>query len=293
MKKLVIFVLVAVFFASCHNYKKDTERLTAAIDSLEYETETRDSSIVGFLNDFNEIQANLDSIKKLEDLVTVQSAQGREMSAQQKEYILNDIALINNLLQENKELAASLQKKLNNSNFRVGKLQGMVTEFEKMVSSLENQIEQKDAEILALNEEIQKLNFDISTLNQRIEMMEDESQQKTEQIETQTLQLNEAYYVYGSTRELKENGVIERTGGLLGIGRNSDVKEDFNREYFTKIDIREFEYLPLLVKKAEVISVHPAGSFHISGENSADTLFIDNKEEFWKASKYLVIETRQ
>jgi hypothetical protein len=292
MKKLVILICVAGYLVSCHNYKKDTEKLTTRIDSLEYEAEMKDSSIVGFLNDFNEIQANLDSIKKLEDLVTVQSVQGREMPSQQKKLILDDIELINNLLQENKERTASLQKKLNNSNFKVGKLQGMVTEFEKMVSNLERQIEQKDVEILALNEEVRKLNFDIGSLNQKIAIMEDESRQKAERIEAQTIQLNEAYYTYGSTRELKENGVIERTGGLLGIGKNSDMKEDFNRGYFTKIDIREFDFVPLMVKKAEVISVHPAGSFHISGEGRADTLFIDNKEEFWKASKYLVIETK-
>lgn len=293
MKKLAIFILMVVFFASCHNYKEDAEKLSVTIDSLRSESEMKDSSIVGFLNDFNEIQANLDTIKKMEDLVTVQSAQGREMSSQQKELIMDDIALINNLLQENKELTASLQKKLNNANFRVGKLQGMVTEFEKMVSNLQSQIDQKDTEILALNEEIQKLNFDITSLSQKIEIMEDESQQKTERIESQILQLNEAYYTYGSKKELEENGVIERIGGFLGLGKNTDVKEDFNKDYFTKIDIREFKYIPLLVKKAEVISVHPAGSFHISGEEKADTLFIDNSGEFWKASKYLVILTKQ
>ncbi len=289
----MLLVSVAGLLFSCHNYKEDAEKLNVTIDSLKSQTEMKDSSIVGFLNDFNEIQSNLDSIKKLEDLVTVQKAQGREMSSRQKELIMDDIALINNLLQENKELTASLQKKLNNANFRVGKLQGMVTEFEKMVSNLEGQIKQKDEEILALNGEIQKLNFDISSLNQRIAVIEDESKQKTERIESQTQQLNAAYYTYGSKKELMDNGVIVQTGGFLGIGKNADVKEDFNRDYFTKIDIREFNYIPLLVKKAEVISVHPAGSFHISGEDHADTLFIDNKEEFWKAAKYLVIQTKQ
>ncbi len=292
MRKIVILILVAGYLVSCHNYKQDTEKLTAAIDSMKVESEMKDSSIVGFLNDFNEIQANLDSIKKMEDLVTVKSAQGREMDAQQKKLILDDIALINDLLQKNKDLTASLQKRLNSANAKVGQLQGVIAEFEKMVDNLESQIEQKDAEILVLNEEVEKLNFDINSLNRRLSVVEDESQQKTEVIASQTLQLNEAFYTYGSVKELKENGIIERTGGLLGIGRTSEVREDFNPEYFTKIDIREFDYIPLMVKKADVISVHPVGSYHISGEKSADTLYIDNKEEFWNASKYLVIEIK-
>lgn len=292
MKRTLIFIFFAGILISCHDYKKDKERLSAQIDSLKIDSELKDSSIVGFLNDFNEIQSNLDSIKKLEELVTVRSARGREMSPQQRRLIVDDIDLINNLLQENKQLTDSLQQKLNNTNFRVGKLQGMVAEFDKMVANLQNQLQQKDEEIFTLNGEIQKLNYDIGSLNQKIEIIQGESQQKTEIIESQTAQLNEAFYAYGSVKELEENGVIERDGGVLGIGRNIDVKENFNRGYFTKIDIRRFEYIPLMVNKADVISVHPAGSFHISGVESADTLFIDNKEEFWKASKFLVIVTK-
>lgn len=292
MKKILVLIFIAGHLISCHNYKADTEKLNAAIDSMKVEADMKDSSIVGFLNDFNEIQANLDSIKKMEDLVTVQSAQGREMDAQQKKLILDDIALINDLLQKNKDLTSSLQKRLNSANARVGQLQGVVAEFEKMVQSLEGQIERKDAEILALNEQVEKLNFDINSLNQKISVIEDESQHKTEVIESQTLQLNEAYYTYGSVKELKDNEIINRTGGLLGIGRTSEVREDFNQNYFTKVDIREFDFVPLMVKKAEVVSVHPADSYHISGENSADTLYIDKKEDFWSASKYLVIEIK-
>jgi len=106
MKKLMILVLAVVLFSSCHNYKKDTDRLMFVKDSLQQEAAFRDSTIVGFLNDFSEIQANLDSIKKIEKLVTVQSASGRELNANQKKLILEDITLLNDLLKRNKELNA-------------------------------------------------------------------------------------------------------------------------------------------------------------------------------------------
>jgi peptidoglycan hydrolase CwlO-like protein len=271
MKKLLVFVIGLMVLVSCHNYKKDAEQLTMVRDSLKQESDFKDSSIVEFLNDFNEIQANLDSIKKLEDLVTVQSAQGREMNTRQKQLILDDIALLNDLIQKNKEQTASLQKKLNNANFKIGKLNTMVAEFETMVNNLEMRVQEKDGEILALNQEVQKLNIDISSLNQKITEIETVSQQKTQTIESQTVALNKAFFAYGTSKELKDNGVIEKTGGLLGIGRTAEIKEDFNRDYFTEIDIRDFDIIPLMVKKAEVISVHPAGSFHISGEKTADT----------------------
>lgn len=291
MRKIILTGIVLIGLTACHNYKKDAQQLTALRDSLQQEAAWKDSSIVEFLSEFNEIQASLDSVKKLENLVTVQSSQGNELSASQKDRILEDIALLNGLLQKNKEQMAALQKKLNSANAKAGKLEGTIRELQLMIGRLETQIMEKDSEITELNNQVQKLNLDITTLNERIAEVETESRQKTATIEDQTVRMNTVYYVFGSEKELKDNGIIENKGGLIGIGRTSVVKKDFNRDYFTETDIRTFQYLPLMMKKARIVSVHPAGSFHISGEKSADTLFIDNQEEFWKASKYLVIIT--
>lgn len=291
MKKLLVLLLSVVFLSSCHNYKKDAERLMFVRDSLQQESSFRDSSIVGFLNDFSEIQANLDSIKKIEKLVTVQSSSGRELNSSQKQMILEDIALLNDLMKRNKELTASLQKKLKDANFKIGNLQGTMKELQLMVDNLEAQTQEKDGEIILLKEDVRKLNVDISSLNEKIVVVETQSQQKTETIETQTITMNKAYYAFGTTKELKDNGIIEKSGGFIGMGKTPVMKKDFNRDYFTEIDIRNFDYLRLMAKKAKLITVHPADSYHFTGKKTSDTLFIDNSSEFWKASKYLVVLT--
>lgn len=292
MKELIIFCISAIVLVSCHNYKKDVEQLTIVRDSLTHEAAFKDSAIVSFLNDFNEIVVTLDSIKTIEKIVTAKSSQRPEVSSQQKKIILEDIALLNELIQKNKNQIAALQKKLKNANFKIGKLNSMLTELEKMVNNIEKQVEEKDTEILALNEKVKKLHVNISTLNKKITFVETEIIEKSQTIELQTLKLNKAYYAIGSAKELKEVGLIESSGGVLGLGKTSTIKDDFNQEYFTEIDIRDFNSIPLMVKKAEVVSVHPEGSFHISGIETADTLFIDNKSDFWKAAKYLVILTK-
>jgi predicted RNase H-like nuclease (RuvC/YqgF family) len=292
MKELIIFCISAIVLVSCHNYKKDVEQLTIVRDSLTHEAEFKDSAIVSFLNDFNEIVVTLDSIKMIEKIVTAKSSQRPEVSSQQKNIILEDIALLNKLIQKNKNQIAALQKKLKNANFKVGQLSSMLTELEKMVNSIERQVKEKDTEILALNEKVKKLYMNINTLNRKITVVETESMQKSNKIELQTLKLNKANYAIGNAKELKNVGLIESSGGVLGVGRISTIKDDFNQEIFIEIDIREFNYIPLMVKKAEVVSVHPEGSFHISGIKTADTLFIDNKSDFWKATKYLVILTK-
>ncbi len=290
MKKLLVLAVSLVVFASCHNYKKDTQNLILVRDSLKTEAAIKDSAIVDFLSDFNEIQANLDSIKKVEKLVTVQSEK-RELNKNQKEQILEDIDLLNEMLQKNKQLTANLQKKLNNSNYKIGQLQETIKQLQQMTDNLQKQVEEKDTEILALNDKVSKLNSNINVLNRKIDEIETASAQKSDVIESQENMLNSAYFAYGSAKELKDNGVVEKSGGFLGIGRTTTIPKNFNRDYFTKVDVRTFEYLPLMVKKAKVISVHPADSYHISGNKTADTLFIDNSSQFWKASKYLVIVT--
>ncbi len=291
MKKLLVVVLAVAALSSCHNYKKDAQNLMLVKDSLEQVTAYRDSSIASLLNDFSAIQANLDSIKQVEKLVTVQSATGRELNSNQKQQILEDLALLNDLLQRNKAQTASLQKKLKNANLKIADLEETIKGLELMVSNLEAQTQEQNIQINNLTEEVKKLNVDISQLNQRIKTVETESEQKSQTIESQTVALNTAYYAFGTMKELKDNGIIEKSGGVIGMGKTAVMKKDFNKDYFTEIDIRNFEHLRLMAKKAKLVTVHPAGSFHFSSEKRADTLFIDNSAEFWKASKYLVIVT--
>jgi predicted RNase H-like nuclease (RuvC/YqgF family) len=288
MKKVVVLLLVFVVFG-CQKYKKEAERLQAVQDSITVVTEAKDSAIVGFLMDFNEIQAGLDSLKDLEKLLTVDGMVDLEKSSSKKDKIFSDIQLLYDLNGRNKEKIVMLQGKLRNSNGKIKKLESVISEFEKMVLVLTAQIEEKDNEIANLNLKISGLSSDINALNNKYEQAMEESREKAKTIDSQVVKLNTAYFVFGSVKELIENNVIEKQGGVLGLGRTVKLKQNFNKDYFTLVNISEFEYLPLMMKKANVITTHLVDSYHITGEKSADTLFVDNNIEFWKASKYLVV----
>jgi peptidoglycan hydrolase CwlO-like protein len=291
MKKLIVLVMGIVILGACHNYKKDAQKLTMEKDSLEQVAAFRDSTIASFLDDFSAIQANLDSIKQIEKIVSVQSGSNRELTASQKQLIIEDIATLHELLRKNKELTASFQTKLRNSNNKIASLEKTIAGLELMINNLDAQVREKDVVIADLTNDVKRLNVNINELNEKIAAVETESQRKTVTIENQTEALNTAYFAFGTTKELKDNGIIEKSGGVIGIGKTPVMKKDFNRDYFTEIDIRDFEYLRLMAKKAKLITVHPEGSYHFTGEKTADTLFIDNAAEFWKVSKYLVVLT--
>ena len=285
MKKL-LFILSVVVLTSCGQHKKEIARMQAKQDSISQLGVQKDASILEFMSSMNEIQSNLDSIKTIEKIVSVQTNNGSEVKADSKKRIIAEIAEINNLLQKNKELTKSLQGKLRSSNLKN-------VEFEKMIAQLNKQMAEKDTALVALHKELEGLHIDVAGLNQKIETITTESAQtiseKNQAIEAQTIAMNTAYYAFGTKKELVEKNVIEKEGGVLGLGKSVKMKKDFNRDYFMKTDIRQFNQLALNVKKAKVVTFHPAGSYHLVGVKTVESLVIDQPVEFWKASKYLLI----
>jgi hypothetical protein len=287
MKKL-LFVLSVMVLVSCGQHKKEIARMQAKQDSIAQLGVQKDNSILEYISAMNEIQSNLDSIKTIEKIVSVQTAPGTELKAEAKKRIVEDIAQINNLLQKNKEMVKSLQGKLRNSNLKI-------VELEKMIESLNKQVGDKDAEIAVLKQELESLHVNVAGLNQKIETITKESEQtikeKNEVIDTKTTELNTAFYGFGTKKELEAKNVIEKEGGVLGMGKTLKLKKDFNREFFMKIDIREFNQLPLNTKKAKLVTYHPDGSYHmvITDKKTVESIVIDKPEEFWKASKYMLI----
>lgn len=284
-----IFLGVVLGLFSCQQQKSEIARLTNTRDSLVNVSLEKDSAIMDFISSFNEIQANLDSIKNIEKLVSVATQQPGELKGSQKQQILEDIALLNQLIQRNKELNADLKSKLAKANLKVGELQGLVSGFEKMVNNLNVQVEQKDREIIQLNQDVENLNLNVNQLAVQVQQVQQEVAEKTEIIERQTVELNTVYYAMGTVKELTDSNILEKSGGVLGLGRTLKIRKDFNREYFTETDMRQFIFLPVMSKKARVVTVHPASSYRISGEKTADTLFVNDSAEFWKASRYLLV----
>ncbi|MBA3663214.1 MAG: hypothetical protein H0W61_03270, partial [Bacteroidetes bacterium] len=190
--------------------------------------------------------------------------------------IKEDIQAIYDLMSKNKNRIGALSKKLKDSNL---KLQGL----EKMIENLQASLNQKDIEIGDLKTKVESLNIELTNLNTNYQASEAESAEKTEQ-------LNTAYYAIGTSKELKEKNVISREGGFIGLGKTTKVKEDFNKEYFTKVNTEQTSVINIGAKKAKIVTTHPKSSYKIVGtEKNVEKIEITNSKEFWGASKYLVI----
>lgn len=71
------------------------------------------------------------------------------------------------------------------------------------------------------------------------------------------------------------------------------MTEDFNKDYFTEIDIRTTKTIELYSKSAKILTSHPDGSYTLEKNSKGEyVLSITNAKYFWSLSKYLVIQVK-
>ncbi len=274
---LLILLIATTLFFSCNNDELENRIDDLQQDSLNAinELNGKEEEILTYISSLNEIQENLVEIKEREKLMTTRFDKGNEITPNMKEQILEDINLINGLLQENKDKMAALSSRLKKSNLKIAEL-------EKMIEMLAVQVQEKDAQIADLQTKL-------AQANEQIKVLFEEYNLRLEELGEQEDLLNTAYYCFGTSKELLANGVITKEGGFIGIGKTQKLADEFNKKYFTQVDITVTNEINLAATKAKVVTNHPSSSYEIKGEKTADRIIIKDPEAFWSASKYLVV----
>lgn len=289
MKKFLIAIAIVVFAASCGN-KQEVDKLKAENQKLSQLVSVKDTTLNNIFMSLSEVEENLEAVKQKQNIISVTTKQG-ELSRDVKDRIKDDIAQINELLEKNKQTIANLQgtaKKLKAANIKIDGL-------EKMIAELTKQNGEKDAEIASLKEQLTKLNFQLAELNTRVDTLTTRKQALEENVTARTNELNTAYFVIGSQKELEQKGIINRSGGFIGIGKTSTVNANVNLDAFTKIDIRTFQGIEIGHKNVKILSTHPSDSYNlkVDSKNFCSGIEITNSKKFWQSSKYLVITYRK
>ena len=184
-------------------------------------------------------------------------------------------------MQQNRALIKKLQDQLKNSNFRGSEMKKVISNMLKQLDEKDQQLQQLRAELEAKNIHIAELDETIEGLNTNVSNLQSENAQKAETINSQDVQLNTAWYVYGTKKELKDQRILV-DGKVL--------QSSFNKNYFMKIDIRVTKEIKLYSKSVKLLTTHPSGSYQlVTDENKQYVLQITTPQLFWSTSKYLVV----
>ncbi len=280
MKKYLLLLMIPVFIACGREAEKKAQEMQAKNDSLMSQTMQKDEAINEFIRSINEIQGTLDTIKQKENLINLTTDRGGELKLSAKEQIKSDIQTIYSLMQKNRETLGALSKKLKNANMKVDELNKMVERLNKDLAAKAAEIEDLRARLAKLNTAFEMANLKIDTLSRTVKDQGSQISSQNQTIAAQDEALNTAYYVIGTNKELKKSGII----------KSGEVLADFNKDLFTKIDIRNTTEISILSKKAKIISSHPSSSYKFSGDKKViQALQILDYKAFWSNSKYLVI----
>ena len=279
MKKLLMMACLAAFvLTGCKDGKTTADNGAIQRDSLNSIIAQKDSELNDMMGTINEIEDGLNQINEAENRVTLlKNGEG----ATKKQKLKEDVQFIATRMKQNRELIAKLQKQVSNSSIQSEQLK-------KTIANLTKQLEEKEKQLQALREELDKkdihiaeLDETINNLNTKSNRLTSESNRKTEVIYAQDKQINTAWYVFGTKKELRNQHIMEDGKVMTG---------NFNKNYFTKVDIRDLSEIKLYSKSAKLLTTHPSSSYNLVRDaNKQYILRITNPQIFWSTSKYLVV----
>jgi chromosome segregation ATPase len=280
MKKLFILAIGAFAMASCNQeaVKKAEVAATQQRDSLEQIIAQKDNEINDMMTTLSDIEEGFREITEAQSRVTL-AKQGEGTNTMVR--IKENMQFIQAAMKQNKELINKLKQQVRESSVKG-------TELKKIIDNLTQQMETKDKQIQTLREELDKkdihiaeLDEKVADLNTNVTNLTADNTEKQQTINTQDKALHSGWFVFGTKKELKEQNILS-SGEVL--------RSNFNKEYFTKIDIRIDKEIKLYSKSAEILTSHPASSYTLQRDaNKQYVLRITNPEAFWATSKYLVI----
>jgi chromosome segregation ATPase len=282
MKKFFIFAMCAIALASCNEGAKKAEaQARAERDSLNQVIAQKDDEINDMMTTLIDIEEGFREITEAQNRVTLaKSGEGTNT----KQRIAENFQFIQSMMQQNKDLINKLKQQVRESSIKGDKLK-------KVIASLTEQMETKDKQITELVEQLElknihigELKYAINTLKEDAQSLQDENEAQSKTINAQDKQLNTAWFAYGTKDELKKQRILD--GGKV-------LQGSFNKEYFTKIDIRVDKEIKLYSKSAKLLTTHPASAYTLQQDaNKQYVLRITDPQAFWSTSKYLVVQVK-
>lgn len=283
MKKLTILSVLALTlaFTSCDFETQAFKDMRYQRDSIQYLQQTQLDELLGYMDIVQSVDSSFEAIRESQNLLSMVPVDG-EGSQSVKQRVEENISMISNLLADNNARIAELEEKFNESDLKNTKLQ-------KTINRLKRDLKAKNEEISKLYKDLEAKNFKIDSLlvenqmvGQRAAELTALSEAQQTQLQAQDQALHTAYFFMGTRKELKANDINVK-----------DKDSGYRTSLFTPIDVRTFDRLETGSKSAKILTKHPENSYElVRDENKIYTLVIKNPENFWNASKYLIIQIK-
>lgn len=286
MKKSIFLISMVLILASCGGGadNKSADQLQQENDSLRQALSEADSQVEDMVASISAVQDGFAAINAAEGRVNLESSTAAE-KPNTTEAIKEEMQFITETISKNKDEIQKLNKQLKDSRYNSGQLKKTVEKLTAQLSEKVQQLEQMQKDLEAKNIRIAELDDAVTNLTSDVNKLTEDKMKNEEEISNQDKQINTAWYVYGTKKELKDQKILD-SGEVLRSG-------NFNKNYFTQIDIRKEKVFELHSKSAKILTTHPEGSYTLEKDSKKQyVLTISDPEKFWSVSRYLVIQVR-
>ena len=249
------------------------------LKSLENDIVNNDSIVNQYALYIEKIKENINEINKQESIIN-NAKNNPDFITLDTTDVINAIKVLSMKLQENESMITEL-------NYAVKFEKNKNSLFASSVTQLSEQIAKSNREIYFLKEELNSINASFESVFNKYTL-------QNIKINDLNQKLNQVAFAIGTKTELLNNGVLTKSGGLIGIVKSRKLNNNLNTDYFTYTSRLEFRKLILGFKSVKLITSHPTGSFklHNSSKEKIDSLEILDNDVFWRNSKFLVVEVK-
>lgn len=282
---ILAIVAVALLASTAVLYQKN-RTTTAAYNEVKASEEQSQTRYSDAINAIAEIQDSLSSIAVGDSGVQMMSDQlrnERRLSPERGHEALDRIAELKAGIERTKVRIAQLETRIHRSGVKVAGLQ-------RMIANLKHTVTERETMVASLSTRVDSLQTQVTGLQTEVAANMDTIRVRDETLEQRRRELGTIYYVVGNTKTLKQAGIVEAKGGVLGINKTLKPTGRYNESLFTAVDTDVQTTVEIPAKKAQVISAQPPTSYRLQTNGNSTELVITDPVEFRKI-KHLVIVT--
>jgi hypothetical protein len=218
---------------------------------------------------------------------------GAELDREERKATLQRIHQLIERLNESEAKLTATENRAKNAKIRNARLLAQISTYKQNIEDLKAAAEQQRVEQEAV---IEHQRAQIASLNGQVDDLSGQAASLRDTVANLTTYKNRVYYAIGTKDELLQSGVVTKEGSkfLFFGGTRLEPARKPNLDAFTVIDKTKIRSIPLprADKKYKIVSrqspEYLAGDVTEKGEVRG-TVEIASPEEFWSASKFLIL----
>lgn len=286
MKLFRYLFLCLLISSGCSQKGRESEELIKQINILKKENQNlRDkekkleASVSSYERTLAEVEFNL---RKIESNLTMMGELSKEVSRDEPidERVKNRVEIV--------------QRLINNSALKVHMMDYNLNELRRVSSEQSAEILKLDQSVKSSTRELIEKTKQFESQRQLMELSQGELEElyanQKKQVDELSKILNRAYLYSGTAKELKEDKIIDKEGGFIGIGRVKILNANSPEGMFTRLEKDKTSRRTFRSKKIRLLTKHPENSYSIHSLDVETTLTILNEKAFWQHGNYLVVQ---